>query len=61
MPRTLMAHMEGHLAARGVRRASLLSSHVARRFYGSLGYEEVGRAESRFGTLDAIKMAKRLG
>ena len=38
-----MAHMEGHLRARGVRRVTLFSTHVARRFYRSLGYEEVGR------------------
>jgi hypothetical protein len=44
-----------------MRRATLLSSHVARRFYCSLGYEEVGRMESRFGTLDGFEMAKRLG
>jgi ribosomal protein S18 acetylase RimI-like enzyme len=59
--KALMAHMEGHLRARGVRRVTLFSTHVARRFYRSLGYEEVGRRESRFGTLDVIGMAKRLG
>jgi ribosomal protein S18 acetylase RimI-like enzyme len=53
--------MEGHLRARGARRANLLGTHVARRFYRSLGYEEVGRKESRFGTLDVVETAKRLG
>lgn len=59
--KALMAHMERHLRDRGGERVALLSTHVARRFYGSLGYEEVGRRESLFGTLDAIAMAKRLG
>ena len=59
--KALMAHMEGHLWARGVQRAALLSSQGARRFYCSLGYEEVGRVESRFGTLGGFEMAKRLG
>jgi GNAT superfamily N-acetyltransferase len=59
--KALMAHMEGHLRERGMERATLLSTHVARRFYRSLGYEEVGRMESRFATLDVIEMAKRLG
>ena len=59
--KALMAHMEGHLWARGVQRATLLSSQGARRFYCSLGYEEVGRMESRFGTLGGFEMAKRLG
>jgi GNAT superfamily N-acetyltransferase len=59
--KALMAHMEGHLRARGVRQATLLSTHVARRFYCPLGYEEVSRKESRFGTLDVFEMAKRLG
>jgi GNAT superfamily N-acetyltransferase len=59
--KALMAHMEGHLRDRGVGRVALFSTHLARRFYSSLGYEEVGRRESRFGTLDMIEMAKRLG
>ena len=59
--KALVAHMEGHLRARGVGKVGLLSTHVARRFYRSLGYEEVGRVESRFGTLDPIEMAKPLG
>lgn len=59
--KALMAHMEDHLRAHGRDRVALLSTHAARRFYGSLGYEEVGRRESLFGTLDAIEMAKRLG
>ena len=59
--KALVAHMEGHLRAQGAGRVALLSTHVARRFYRSLGYEEVGRVTSRFGTLDAIEMAKPLG
>ena len=58
--KALMVHMEGHLRARGVERVALLSTHVAHRFYCSLGYEEVGRMASRFGTLDVIQMIKRL-
>ena len=59
--KALMAHMEGHLHDRGVERAVLFSTHIAHRFYSSLGYAEVGRKESRFGTLDIIDMAKPLG
>ena len=59
--KALVAHMEGHLRARSVGRVTLLSTHGAQRFYQSLGYEELGRVESRFGTLDAIEMAKPLG
>ncbi|MBV8612165.1 MAG: GNAT family N-acetyltransferase, partial [Acetobacteraceae bacterium] len=58
--KALVAHMEGHLRTRGVGKVKLLSTHVARRFYRSLGYEEVGRVGSRFGTLDAIEMVKPL-
>lgn len=59
--KALMTHMEGHLLGHGVDRVVLFSTHVARQFYGSLGYAEVGRRESRFGTLEVIEMAKRLG
>ena len=59
--KALVAHMEGHLRARGVERVTLFSGHVARRFYRSLGYQEVGRRESRYGTLGMIEMVKRLG
>ena len=59
--KALVAHMEDHLRARGVDRVVLLSTHVACWFYRSIGYEECGRIESRFGTLDAIEMAKPLG
>lgn len=59
--KALVAHMEGRLRARGAGRVALLSTHVARRFCRSLGYDEVGRVKSRFGTLDAIEMAKPLG
>lgn len=59
--KALMAHMEAHLRQRGLDRAVLFSTHVAARLYRSLGYQEVGRHESRFGTLDIIGMAKRLG
>ena len=59
--KALVAHMEDHLRARGVDRVVLLSTHVACRFYRSIGYEECGRVESQFGTLDAIEMAKSLG
>jgi GNAT superfamily N-acetyltransferase len=58
--KALVAHMEDHLRERGAERVALLSTHVARRFYCSIGYEEVGRMASRFGTLDTIGMAKRL-
>jgi GNAT superfamily N-acetyltransferase len=59
--KALMALMEGHLLDHGVDRVVLFSTHVAHRFYRSLGYAEVGRRESRFGTLEIIEMAKRLG
>ncbi|MDO9712740.1 GNAT family N-acetyltransferase [Paracraurococcus lichenis] len=59
--KALMAHMERHLRDRGVKQVVLFSTHVARRFYGALGYAEVARRESRFGTLDIIEMAKPLG
>ena len=58
--KALMAHMEDHLRARGAETVTLHGTHVARRFYLSLGYEEVGRMVSRFGTLDMIEMEKRL-
>ena len=57
----LMAHLEAALQARGLNRAWLYSTHLARGFYLRRGYAEIGRIESRFGTLDAIEMAKRLG
>jgi len=58
--KALMAHMEDHLRAHGVEMVTLHGTHVARRFYFSLGYEEVGRMASRFGTLEMIEMTKRL-
>jgi len=58
--KALMAHMEGHLRDRGMERVVLFSTHIARQFYCSLGYEEIGRRESQFGTLDIIEMAKPL-
>jgi ribosomal protein S18 acetylase RimI-like enzyme len=58
--KALVAHMEAHLRSLGVGRVTLLSTQAARRFYRSIGYEEGGRVESRFGTLDVIEMTKRL-
>lgn len=58
--KALMAHMEGHLRDRGVRRAVLFSTQLARRFYRALGYAEIGQVESRYGTLDIMEMAKPL-
>src|SRR4051812_35739357 len=52
--KALMAHMEDHLRVRGAEIVTLHSTHIARGFYLSLCYEEVGRMVSRFGTLDMI-------
>lgn len=59
--KALMAFMEGELRGRGVDRAHLFSTQLAQRFYAALGYAELGRRESLFGTLDIVEMAKRLG
>jgi GNAT superfamily N-acetyltransferase len=57
----LLAHMEEHLRRLGVRRATLASSQVARRFYRAAGYAEGEEVESLFGTLPGVRMTKDLG
>ena len=56
----LLAHMEDHLRQLRVRRATLVSSQVARRFYRSAGYAEGEEIESLFGTLPGVRMTKDL-
>src|SRR4051794_10788826 len=46
--KAVMAHMEDHLRERCAEMVTLHGTHVARGFYLSLGYEEVGRMVSRF-------------
>jgi GNAT superfamily N-acetyltransferase len=57
----LLTALEARAVARGARRATLLSTETAHRFYLSRGYEDAGVPQRKFGTTASYPMTKMLG
>lgn len=56
----LLKALEERAVARGVVRATLLSTETAHRFYLSRGYEDTGPPQRKFGTAASYPIAKTL-